>query len=275
MAWPPTWSTSNPADNSQESIFPALNRADKTAIQTVLGMLNSFGTPTAGMRFTQINDEHYLTFNSSYNGSTWSCDNTSLAAYGWRWNASAGTLEAVYHAATSGTWTDTQWSASSFISGGTLTGGVPTGTVVPFAAGTAPTGWVNCDGSSYSTTGAMATLFGVIGYTYGGSGANFNVPNMQGNVPVGQGGGFSLAGAGGEQQHVLTQAEMPSHSHSSSHSWNSPAGPPQGSNTGGGSGFVSGSTETTDFSLTINNTGGGGAHNNMQPYLVLNYIIKT
>ena len=60
----------------------------------------------------------------------------------------------------------------------------PTGMISIHSAATAPTGWLLCDGTSYSTT-TYANLHSVIGYTFGGSGANFNVPNLKGKVVVG------------------------------------------------------------------------------------------
>ncbi len=68
---------------------------------------------------------------------------------------------------------------------------VPTGSLLPFAGSAAPTGFLIADGSSYST-GTYPNLFSVIGYTYGGSGGNFNVPNMLGYVPAGLGGSLGL-----------------------------------------------------------------------------------
>ena len=58
--------------------------------------------------------------------------------------------------------------------------GVPTGSVFCLAVNTVPTGYVKCNGASYSTTGTYAALFAVIGYTYGGSGSSFNVPELRG-----------------------------------------------------------------------------------------------
>jgi microcystin-dependent protein len=55
----------------------------------------------------------------------------------------------------------------------------PTGTVIMWTTGTAPTGYLECDGSSVSTT-TYAALFAVIGYTYGGSGASFTLPDLRG-----------------------------------------------------------------------------------------------
>ena len=58
--------------------------------------------------------------------------------------------------------------------------GVPTGSVFCIAANTVPTGYVKCNGASYSRTGTYAALFAIIGTTYGGSGNNFNVPDLRG-----------------------------------------------------------------------------------------------
>ena len=61
-----------------------------------------------------------------------------------------------------------------------IVAGVPTGSVFCLAVDTVPTGYVKCNGASYSTTGTYAALFAVIGYTYGGSGSSFNVPELRG-----------------------------------------------------------------------------------------------
>ncbi len=157
-----------------------------------------------------------------------------------------------------------------------VSGTVPVGAIIPYGASTAPSGWLNCDGSAVSRT-TYAALFSAIGTTYGaGDGSTtFNVPNLQGTVPLGvQSGTYAMGATGGEAQHTLTTNEMPSHNHSSSHSWSN--GLPFGPNVSGGSSLPGGSIgNNTEFTLTINNTGGGAAHNNLQPYVVTNYIIKT
>jgi microcystin-dependent protein len=147
----------------------------------------------------------------------------------------------------------------------------PAGSIMIWSTNTAPSGWLLCDGTSYSTT-AQATLFAVIAYTYGGSGANFNVPNMKQRVPVGRDtidASFNTIGyTSGAKTHTLTEAEMPSHTHDYKF--------PSGQATQGGGGDI---VAEDNFSLALTKTsvatGGGGAHNNMQPYMVLNYIIKT
>jgi len=149
---------------------------------------------------------------------------------------------------------------------GGANGANPSGAVLAYAGIVIPTGYLSCDGSSYATT-TYPDLFAAVGYTYGGSGANFNVPNMAGKVAVGPGStiGAALGGTGGEATHTLTIPEMPSHTHTISelqlNAYNSPYILPQN---------IPNSFGTT----TTNATGGGGAHNNVQPYLCLNYIIK-
>jgi microcystin-dependent protein len=71
----------------------------------------------------------------------------------------------------------------------------PTGLITSFAGGTAPTGWLLCDASSVSTT-TYAALFTVIGYTYGGSGASFNLPDLRGRAPVGLAAASGLGSTG-------------------------------------------------------------------------------
>lgn len=79
---------------------------------------------------------------------------------------------------------------------------------------TPPSGWLICNGASLATTGTYANLFAAIGYTYGGSGANFNLPNLIDVFPFGGGNTVAVGGAGGEVSHTLAESEMPSHKHS-------------------------------------------------------------
>jgi microcystin-dependent protein len=62
---------------------------------------------------------------------------------------------------------------------------VPTGSLFPFAGASSPTGYALCNGASVSTSGTYANLFSVIGYTYGGSGALFNLPDLSTRIPTG------------------------------------------------------------------------------------------
>lgn len=88
----------------------------------------------------------------------------------------------------------------------------PVGAIIPFGAAAAPSGWLLCDGTSYSKT-TYAGLWAVIGYTYGGSGDDFNVPDLRQRFVRGKDGGSSLGDTGGTIDHVHTG---PSHSHSTS-----------------------------------------------------------
>lgn len=148
---------------------------------------------------------------------------------------------------------------------------MPTASVIPYAGPTAPSGYLICDGSAISRT-TYSVLFGIIGTTYGiGDGSTtFNVPLMSGNVAIGPGGaiGDSVGGVGGESTHTLDIAEMPSHNHSTPYNFNQ-----QNVNAQSGGGVTLQANGSVGGGIGFN--GGGGAHNNVQPYLCLNYIIKT
>ena len=90
--------------------------------------------------------------------------------------------------------------------------GVPVGAGALWFTATPPANWLICDGSSLDTT-TYATLFAAIGYTFGGSGANFNLPSFASKFPIGADATNALGATGGEATHVLTVAEMPAHPH--------------------------------------------------------------
>lgn len=96
---------------------------------------------------------------------------------------------------------------------------VPVGVVLPWA-GTppAPTGWFHCNGQAISRT-TYSALFGVIGTTFGvGDGSTtFNVPNLQGRLPLGVNGSHPLGALEGSETKTLTTANLPSHLHSMAH----------------------------------------------------------
>lgn len=138
------------------------------------------------------------------------------------------------------------------------------------SSGTVPTGWLLADGAPYSRTG-YAALFAAIGTVYGSSDAStFKVPNLKGRVPVGVNAGDTefdaLGETGGAKTHQLTLSEIPSHNHTISSS--------VAVGTGGPYNFIAGSAVDI-AAIAANANGGDGAHNNLQPYIALHYIIKT
>jgi len=144
---------------------------------------------------------------------------------------------------------------------------VPPGAVFPYAGGSVPTGYLLCDGSSIST-GTYAALYAAIGATYGSAGAGFfNLPDMTGKIPVARNVGDvdldDLGDTGGEKEHTLTEAEMPAHTHTTGSGM-------EVLNTPGTGTYAT----LTDAAGGTGTTGGSTAHNNLQPYIVLNYIIK-
>jgi microcystin-dependent protein len=163
-------------------------------------------------------------------------------------------------------------------------GAVPPGAVQEFAGSTAPYGFLLCDGSLVSRT-TYATLFAVLGVVFGaGDGSTtFALPNHAGRVAAGKGTGtFATLGAtGGAETVTLTAAEMPSHTHTqNAHSHDLRRGEYGNARreeialSSGGSAQTSGAG-IFSATATNQNTGGGGAHNNLQPFIVLNFIIKT
>ena len=127
-------------------------------------------------------------------------------------------------------------------------------------------GWLLCDGSAVSRT-TYSTLFAAIGTTFGsGNGSTtFNLPDLRGRFALGVSSGHALATKGGAETVTLTVDQIPSHSHTVSISHYSQSS---------GNGSVDKKSGTSSATFTTSNTGGGQAHNNMPPYLSLNYIIK-
>ena len=147
---------------------------------------------------------------------------------------------------------------------------LPIGGIVQYAGSTAPDGYLICDGSAISRT-TYADLFNVIGTYYGtGDGSTtFNLPNLKGRIPVGYDNSQTefdtLGETGGEKTHTLTINEMPSHYHDIAHTYL-----PNGSTSRWG---INGIGTGGDIE-TSSDRGGDQPHNNLQPYIVVNYIIK-
>jgi microcystin-dependent protein len=142
----------------------------------------------------------------------------------------------------------------------------------------APKGWALCNGQLLPINQNQA-LFSLLGTTYGGDGrVNFALPDLRARVPIHVGSGHTLGERGGEQAHTLSLAELPAHTHPVVASSNGPtAATPQNnfwaSNTGFAPYGTIADTAMSEQSLTNTNTGGGQAHLNMQPFLVLSFCI--
>jgi microcystin-dependent protein len=186
---------------------------------------------------------------------------------------------------------------------------VPPGSLMMYIASSAPAGWLLCDGTAVSRV-TYSALFSIIGTTYGaGDGlTTFQLPDTRGRTLIGGGTGAGLTARsigqlGGAETHTLTTLEMPSHTHTGttnseglhSHTHNANAEYP-------GSGLVYRNGQSTredadsgqaneinldtaralsidsngahTHTFTSASTGGGNAHTIMQPFLVVNYIIK-
>lgn len=180
----------------------------------------------------------------------------------------------------------------------------PSGVVSAYAGSAAPTGWLMCSGQLVGRV-TYPDLFTAIGTSYGvGDGSTtFGIPDLRGRVPVGRDATqteFDLLGeSGGAKTHLIDTTEIPIHSHEvnlvtgeDNHNHNfSTRGDAStavhshnevNTSSTGGTGKTANGTTTTSSDAhshpvvgTTASVGGGLAHNNLQPYRVLNYIIKT
>lgn len=161
----------------------------------------------------------------------------------------------------------------------------PLGTITAFAGASAPGGWLLCYGQAISRT-TYAGLFAAISTTFGtGDGSTtFNVPDLRGRVPAGQDdmGGSSanrltapgttlggidgdvLGATGGAETHVITEAQLARHRHNNE-TKDDNGGGANSTISNGGSGFV--------VSINTDYTGNDVGHNNVQPTIIVNYII--
>lgn len=158
--------------------------------------------------------------------------------------------------------------------------GIPSGALVSYGGASAPSGWLLCDGSAVSRT-TYASLFTAIATTFGtGDGSStFNLPDLRGRVVAGKdnmggsaasrltsGGsgitGTTIGATGGAETHTLTTAQLAGHTHIAGY-------------TGGSGAYATLTAGSNTGAVDTESAGLGQAHNNTQPTLVANYIIKT
>ena len=151
------------------------------------------------------------------------------------------------------------------------------GEIRMFAGNFPPVGWLLCAGQLLPIS-ENEVLFQLIGTTYGGNGqTTFGLPDLRGRTPIHSAQNHYLGEKGGQEAHTLTIAELPTHVHAAN-----------ATNNGGTTNTVSGnvlsnlapnelyvgaSSLVALNPATITNVGGSQAHQNMQPYLVLNFCI--
>jgi microcystin-dependent protein len=148
----------------------------------------------------------------------------------------------------------------------------------------APTGWAFCDGQLMPISQNTA-LFSLLGTTYGGDGkSTFALPNLQGSVPMhpGQGPGLSqrdLGETGGQPTVTLLQSEIPAHGHALSASSDpaelaAPTSNRSLARSSGGFAYHDTNASLVDLApQALSVSGGGLPHNNLMPYLALNFCI--
>ncbi|HEV2706676.1 MAG TPA: tail fiber protein [Pyrinomonadaceae bacterium] len=138
-----------------------------------------------------------------------------------------------------------------------------------------PKGWALCNGQLLPINQNQA-LFSLLGTTYGGNGqTNFALPNLRGRVPIHSGNGHTLGEAAGSTSVTVTQQQMPQHNHFAMASDANGAQPiPTNNFLGQVNNLYTPPANLTPLEPgTITNVGGSQPHNNMMPYLVLNFCI--
>ena len=173
---------------------------------------------------------------------------------------------------------------------------MPAGVITQYVGTAAPAGWRLCDGALYNAADATyARLWAAVGTTYGGSGINsFAVPDMKGRVPVGYGAGAgltarSLNDKAGVETVTLTSAQSglrahghgitdPSHTHNTNRNLNAVnVAQTAGSPYIGIGPDPNWNVNSSTTGVTVNTSDAldaSSAHNNMQPFIVVSYIIK-
>jgi microcystin-dependent protein len=141
-----------------------------------------------------------------------------------------------------------------------------------------PKGWAFCNGQLLPINQNQA-LFSLFGTQYGGNGqTTFALPNLRGCVPIHRGAGFDIGQKGGQTAHTVTISEMPQHFHFAMGSTGAPASnqpSPGGAllGTSGNNIYAEPASFLSARPEQISNYGNSQPHNNMMPYLVLNFCV--
>jgi len=147
---------------------------------------------------------------------------------------------------------------------------VPVGGIIVWTDNQLPEGWLLCDGSAYASAD-YPELAARLGTRFGSApSGQFRVPNLTGRVAVGADPAGAVLGvsapvgaAGGAPTHTLTVAEMPAHTHAALRMVSN-------------AGYVAGTSSSSSSTVTTSGSAGGSQpHNNLQPYLALQYIIRA
>jgi microcystin-dependent protein len=139
----------------------------------------------------------------------------------------------------------------------------------------APRGWAFCNGQLLPINQNQA-LFSILGTTYGGNGqTNFALPNLQGRTPVHVGDGIILGELGGETAHTVNISELPAHNHVPVGSSLAPTSPSVSGNlwASNNAGPYASTPNAAMNPACVTAVGGNQPHENMSPYLVLNFIV--
>jgi microcystin-dependent protein len=144
-----------------------------------------------------------------------------------------------------------------------------------FAFAFPPKGWAFCNGQTMQIAQNPA-LFSLLGTTYGGDGVRtFLLPNLQGRVPMDMSGNFVLGQTGGETNHTLIASEMPQHTHAAV-AGSGPANQGTSANNVWANGNQPAYAANANTQMSVSSVGffgGSQAHNNLSPFLTLNFCI--
>lgn len=151
------------------------------------------------------------------------------------------------------------------------------GEIRMFGGNFAPVGWEFCSGQLLAISD-NETLFQLIGTTYGGDGqVSFGLPDLRGRLPLHVGAGIVLGQAAGTEAETLITQTIPNHTHAMMASTAIPAGTNPGGNVTGQAAaklYRAGSPSVGLNPQSLVQTGGNQPHDNMQPYLCVNFIIS-